>query len=55
MTDTKTRTLDRIQLNKHKLNFQSYPKPNEAVCLLVRQKFSLLTANDKCLHDIKTL
>ena len=29
MTDTKMRTLDRIQLNRQKLNFQSHPKPTK--------------------------
>ena len=29
MTDTNIRTLDTIQMNRQKLNFQSYPKPNK--------------------------
>ena len=34
MTDTKVRTLDTIQLNRQKLNLQSYPKPKKQfVCL----------------------
>ena len=34
MTDTKMRTLDAIQLNRQKINFQSYPKPKKQfVCL----------------------
>ena len=34
MTDAKMITLDTIQLNRQKLNFQSYPKPKKQfVCL----------------------
>ena len=34
MTDTKKRTLDTIQLNRQKLNFQSYPMlKKQFVCL----------------------
>ena len=34
MEDTKMRILDTIQLNRQKLNFQSYPKPKKQfVCL----------------------
>ena len=37
MTDTKMRTLDTIQLNRQKLNFQSHPKPKKQfVCLYGR-------------------
>ena len=39
MPDTKMRTIDTIQLNRQKLNFQSYPKPKKQyVCLYDKKR-----------------
>ena len=50
MTDTKIRTLDTIQLNRQKLNFQSHPKPKKQFVCLVKVRASYVISNQIRLH-----